>query len=116
MREEACPFCRVLRGELPASEVYSDERIFAFDDIAPQAPVHILIIPRDHISTLNELHEKDEQLMGHIVRVAAEIAKQKGLSGSGYRLVCNCQWQAGQSIFHVHFHLLGGRSMRWPPG
>ena len=111
-----CPFCRILSGELPSREVYSDELLYAFHDIAPQAPLHVLIIPRKHIPTLNDLEAGDETLLGRIVRVASEIAAQAGFANDGYRLVCNCQRKAGQSVFQIHFHLLAGRSMHWPPG
>ncbi len=111
-----CLFCKIANGEIKTDFVYEDENIVAFNDIDPKAPVHILIIPKKHFATLNEINSSSELLMGKIVRVATEIAKKKGFSESGYRLVANCQEGGGQSVFHIHFHLLGGRSMQWPPG
>ena len=111
-----CLFCRIASGELAAAIVYQDDRVVAFRDINPRAPVHILIIPRKHISSLNETSEEEEVTLGHIVRIAAEIASEEGVGESGYRLVTNCGPAAGQSVDHVHFHLLGGRSLGWPPG
>ena len=114
--EEDCIFCRIARGDLPSREAYADESVYAFHDIDPKAPVHILIIPRKHISTLNDLGGEDEHLTGHIIKVASGIAKDEGLADRGYRLVANCLREAGQTVFHIHFHLLGGRRMGWPPG
>jgi len=111
-----CLFCRIASGELEAAIVHQDDRVVAFRDTNPQAPVHILIIPRKHISSLNETSEEEEATFGHIVRIAAEIASEEGVADSGYRLVANCGAAAGQSVDHVHFHLLGGRSLGWPPG
>lgn len=111
-----CVFCRIASGELEAAIVYQDDRVVAFRDINQRAPVHVLIIPRKHVSSLNEVAEEDEAAVGHIVRIAAEIASEEGVAESGYRLVTNCGPAAGQSVDHVHFHLLGGRSLGWPPG
>ncbi len=110
-----CPFCRMLRGELPAKKVYEDERAFAFEDINPQAPTHVLIIPRKHIRGLKEATEEDAELLGYCQLVAAKIARERGIE-DGYRTVYNVGPRAGQSVFHLHLHLIGGRGLRWPPG
>ena len=109
-------FQKIIDRQIPAAIVFEDDRALAFRDINPQAPHHTLICPRVHMSTLNELTARDEPLMGHVVRVAADLAKQMGDAEEGYRLVANCQRGAGQSVFHVHFHLMGGRTFGWPPG
>lgn len=111
-----CLFCRIVAGEIPAAKVYEDEALLAFRDIAPQAPVHILLIPKAHRATLDDLGGEDAGLMGELVLRAARIARAEGLSDTGYRIVANCRESAGQSVFHIHFHILGGRPMRWPPG
>ncbi len=110
-----CLFCRVLRGEAPAKKVYEDERVFAFEDINPQAPTHVLIIPRKHIAGLKEATEQDAELIGYCHLVAAKIARERGIE-DGYRTVYNVGPKAGQSVFHIHLHLIGGRGLRWPPG
>jgi histidine triad (HIT) family protein len=111
-----CLFCRIIRREIPSSIVYEDERVLAFQDVNPQAPIHILVVPKEHISTLNELKEADDTLVGELVRRAATIAKDRGISAGGFRTVFNTNRDAGQTVFHVHLHLLGGRPMQWPPG
>ncbi len=111
-----CVFCRIVAGELPADKVHEDGVVVAFRDINARAPTHILIVPRRHVSSLNNLSRDDEAGVGHIVRVAAELAKKEGIARDGYRVVANCGPNAGQSVDHVHFHLLGGRAMGWPPG
>ncbi|MDH5408389.1 MAG: histidine triad nucleotide-binding protein [Gammaproteobacteria bacterium] len=111
-----CLFCKIAQGELNTNFVYEDEDIVAFEDIAPQAPTHILCIPRKHISTVNDLNEVDAALTGKLSLVASKIAKQRGLANSGYRLVMNCNEHGGQTVFHIHLHLLAGRAMSWPPG
>ena len=111
-----CLFCRIVKGEVPSDAVFSDERSMAFRDINPQAPVHILVIPREHLDSLDEASHKDEALLGHLLRVAARVANEQGLSESGYRTVINTGAGAGQSVFHLHVHVLGGRSLAWPPG
>ena len=111
-----CLFCQIISREINATIVYEDERVVAFNDINPQGPLHVLIVPRRHISTLNELTEEDDQIVGELVRRAALIAKSKGVSASGYRTVFNTNREAGQTVFHIHLHLIGGRSMHWPPG
>jgi len=111
-----CLFCKIANREIPASIVYEDERVLAFNDINPQAPTHVLVIPKRHIASLNEISVEDDQLLGELVRRAAAIAKGLGLSGGGFRTVFNTNRDAGQTVFHVHLHLLGGRSLTWPPG
>ena len=111
-----CLFCRIIAGEIPADIVHTDDRSIAFRDINPQAPTHILVIPREHIESLDEATQRDEATLGHLLRVAARLANQEGLSESGYRTVANTGAGAGQSVFHLHLHVLGGRPMNWPPG
>ena len=110
-----CIFCRITRGEAPAKKVYEDERTFVFEDINPQAPTHVLIIPKKHIVGLKEAQPEDAEIIGYLHLVAAQIARQRGVE-DGYRTVFNVGPRAGQSVFHLHLHLLGGRSLRWPPG
>jgi histidine triad (HIT) family protein len=116
MSEQSCLFCRILKGEIPAEVVQQDERALAFRDINPQAPTHILVIPREHIESLDDAAQRDEALLGHLLRVAARVANEQGLSESGYRTVINNGAGAGQSVFHLHVHVLGGRPLKWPPG
>ena len=111
-----CLFCKIIKREIPASIVYEDDRLFAFNDINPQAPTHVLVVPKRHIATLNDLSAGDDQIVGELVRRAAAIAKAKGISAGGFRTVFNTNREAGQTVFHIHLHLLGGRSMHWPPG
>ena len=111
-----CLFCKVFHKKIEASITYEDDEIMAFEDINPQAPIHQLIIPKKHIETLNELSIKDADIMGKMTMVAKNLAKDYDIADSGYRLVMNCNRGAGQSVFHIHLHLLGGRSMLWPPG
>jgi histidine triad (HIT) family protein len=111
-----CLFCRIASGDIPASIVYQDEELVAFNDINPQAPLHVLIIPRRHVATLNDLGEGDDALVGTMLRRAAAIAAEKGYAARGYRTVFNCNSEAGQTVFHVHLHLLAGRGLGWPPG
>ena len=111
-----CLFCRIIGREIPASIVYEDERVLAFNDINPQAPTHVLVIPKRHIETLNDLAETDDGLVGEVVRRAAAIAVEGGIAEHGYRTVFNTNREAGQTVFHIHLHLLGGRGMAWPPG
>jgi len=109
-----CLFCRIVRREIPAKLVAEDEHSVAFRDITPQAPVHILIVPREHVASLNEA--TDPAMLGRLSLMAADLARKEGISESGYRTVVNTNAAAGQTVFHVHLHLLGGRSMHWPPG
>jgi histidine triad (HIT) family protein len=111
-----CLFCKIVRREIPATIVYEDERVAAFNDIDPQAPTHVLVVPKRHIETLNELGTEDDRLIGELVRRAAAIAGERGLSAGGYRTVFNTNRDAGQTVLHIHLHLLGGRTMAWPPG
>jgi len=116
MAEQNCLFCRILEGEIPAEVIYRDDRSIAFRDINAQAPVHVLIVPSEHIESLDEASQRDEALLGHLLRVAARIANEEGLTESGYRAVINTGEGAGQSVFHLHVHVLGGRPLNWPPG
>jgi histidine triad (HIT) family protein len=111
-----CLFCRIIAGEIPGSIVYQDDRLVAFNDINPQAPTHVLIVPRRHIDSLNEVTEGDDQIVGELVRRAAAIARDRGVADGGYRTVFNTNRDAGQTVFHIHLHLLGGRALHWPPG
>src|SRR5262245_58763951 len=112
----SCLFCRIIAGDIPSKKVYEDDELFAFYDINPQAPLHAIIVPKRHIATLNDLAEGDDALIGSMARRAAAIAKDHGYDGSGYRTVFNCNGAAGQTVFHIHLHLFGGRSLSWPPG
>jgi histidine triad (HIT) family protein len=109
-------FGKIARGEIPVESIYEDEEIVAFRDINPQAPVHILVIPRKSIPTLNDAQEGDAELIGRLVLAAAKVARAAGIADSGYRTVINCNAAAGQTVFHLHLHVLGGRPMQWPPG
>jgi histidine triad (HIT) family protein len=111
-----CLFCKIIERTIPSTIVYEDARVIAFNDVDPQAPTHVLIVPRRHIATLNDIGVEDEQILGELVRRAAAIAREKGFSETGYRTIFNTNRGAGQSIFHVHLHLLGGRPFGWPPG
>ncbi len=111
-----CLFCKIVAGDIPAELVHEDARVVAFRDINPQAPTHVLIIPREHIPTINDLDAAHEPLVGALFSVAKKIAGDEGLSDDGYRVVMNCNEGAGQSVFHIHLHLLGGRPLHWPPG
>ena len=111
-----CLFCKIINREIPASIVHEDDRILAFNDINPQAPTHVLIVPKRHIATLSELQLEDDALVGEMVRTAAAIAAEKGFGKTGFRTVFNTHAGAGQTVFHIHLHLLGGRSFGWPPG
>ena len=113
---EDCLFCKILAGDIPADIVYESETAIAFRDINPQAPTHVLVIPRKHISTINDLDEFDRTLVGDLFMAAKEIAAEAGIDESGYRAVMNCNEGAGQSVFHIHLHVLGGRGLTWPPG
>ncbi len=111
-----CLFCKIIAGEIPSENVYEDDDVYAFKDIAPVAPMHYLIIPKQHIAMINSVEEKDAQAMGKLFVAAKNIALQKGFSKDGYRTVMNCGEAAGQTVFHVHLHLLAGRDLDWPPG
>ena len=111
-----CLFCRIIAGDVPSTEVYRDERVYAFEDITPRAPLHVLVVPRKHVATLNDLQPEDDGLVGEMIRRAAAIAAERGYAEQGYRTVFNCNREAGQSVFHIHLHLLAGRPLTWPPG
>lgn len=111
-----CLFCKIVAGEIPAAIVFQDEELIAFRDINPQAPLHVLLVPRRHIASLNELRPEDDALVGSMFRRAAALAKENGYDGRGYRTVFNTNREAGQTVFHVHLHLLAGRNLTWPPG
>jgi len=112
----ACLFCRIAAREIPTKLVYEDEQVVAFDDINPQAPVHVLIIPRKHFVSAADAQQADATLLGHLMLVGNRLAREKGVADSGYRFVINTGQHGGQSVFHLHLHLLGGRAMHWPPG
>lgn len=112
----SCLFCKVIKGEISAEIIYRDDSVVVFSDINPQAPIHVLIIPQKHIETINDLHIEDNALLGHMIQTGKMLAKQLNIADDGYRLVLNCNKDAGQSVFHIHIHLLGGRLMQWPPG
>ena len=116
MSENDCLFCRIVDGNLSADIVYENDSLIAFRDINPKAPTHILLIPRSHIATMNDLEDGDKALVGELFVTAARIAADEGLADDGYRVVMNCNAAAGQSVFHIHLHLMGGRTMTWPPG
>ena len=116
MNEPDCLFCKIVDGDVPADIVHESATTIAFRDINPQAPTHVLIIPRRHIATINDLAEGDRTLIGDLYLAAQSIARAEGLADDGYRVVMNCNELAGQSVFHIHLHLLGGRAMAWPPG
>ncbi|MBV9924078.1 MAG: histidine triad nucleotide-binding protein [Acidobacteria bacterium] len=116
MAGDNCIFCKIVAGEIPAAKIYEDGRAVAFRDINPQAPTHALVIPRKHVASLSEAGEADEALLGHLLRVAARVARDAGHAEGGYRTVINNGPDAGQTVFHVHVHVLGGRALTWPPG
>lgn len=113
---EKCLFCKVVNKQIPAKIVYEDDLVVAFEDINPQAPVHILLIPKKHIETVLDLTEKDKDLAGYLFLVAGKIARDIETLNDGFRIVVNCKENAGQAVFHLHLHILGGRRMQWPPG
>lgn len=114
--KQKCLFCQIVSKEIPATLVYEDERVVAFKDIKPQAPVHILIVPKLHIPKLLDLNQQHEDLIGNVFQVANKIATEQGVAEKGFRIVANCNPDAGQEVGHIHFHLLGGRKLGWPPG
>jgi len=116
MTDEFCLFCKILAREIPADIIYESETAIAFRDINPQAPTHVLIIPRNHIATINDIGAEDHEVVGSLYSAAREIARKEGFSDEGYRVVMNCNEAAGQTVFHLHLHLLGGRTLTWPPG
>ncbi|MEH6548716.1 MAG: histidine triad nucleotide-binding protein [Pseudomonadales bacterium] len=111
-----CLFCKIVAGDIPADIIYQDDQVLAFRDISPQAPQHFLVIPKRHIATLNATEAADEPLLGHITRIAAMLAGEQGMAEDGYRVTMNCNEMGGQTVYHIHMHVLGGRQMSWPPG
>ena len=111
-----CLFCKIAAGDIPAKIIYQDDNVVAFEDISPQAPHHVVIIPQEHIATVNDLQSEHTALVGKLVTTAKSIAADCGFADQGYRLVMNCNAAGGQTVFHVHLHLLGGRNLTWPPG
>ncbi len=111
-----CLFCKMVSGEIAPDTVYEDDQVLAFRDIHPQAPLHVLVIPKEHIATLNDLDDAHRSLVGQMVQAAAKIAAQEGMDSTGYRTIMNCNDDGGQTVFHIHLHLLAGRRMHWPPG
>lgn len=111
-----CIFCNIIERKLPAKVVYEDELVIAFEDIRPQAPVHTLVIPKKHISTILDIKEEDNTLISHIFQIAKKVAREKGIAERGFRVVMNCNDESGQEVYHIHLHVLGGRRMYWPPG
>jgi histidine triad (HIT) family protein len=116
MPDNDCLFCKIIAGDIPGEFVHQDERCVAIKDVNPQAPTHVLVIPLEHMESLDEATQKDEAMLGHLLRVAARMANDAGYGESGYRTVINTGAGAGQSVFHLHVHMLGGRTMQWPPG
>ena len=116
MSSSDCLFCKIVAGEIPADIVFETDKVIAFRDINPQAPTHVLIIPRKHIPTINDLQSGDADEIGHLFLAAKAIAVQEGIDDAGYRVAMNCNEAAGQTVFHLHLHLLGGRQLAWPPG
>ncbi len=116
MTGQDCLFCKIVAGDIPAERIYEDDQVIAFSDINPQAPFHALVIPRQHIATLNDLEDGDSDLMGRLFLAARAIADREGFGAAGYRTVVNCNRGAGQTVFHIHVHLLAGRPLDWPPG
>lgn len=113
---DGCIFCRIVRKELPARIVYEDERILAFEDIRPRAPVHVLLIPREHFASLNDAPQGSEALLGELLFRARAVAREKGIGETGFRIVLNTGRDSGQEVHHIHFHVIGGRPLHWPPG
>ncbi|OGF44836.1 MAG: histidine triad nucleotide-binding protein [Candidatus Firestonebacteria bacterium RIFOXYC2_FULL_39_67] len=111
-----CVFCKIVQKQIPAKIVYEDDRVLAFEDSTPQAPVHILIIPKEHIPTVNDINDSHKELINSLFSAAKKIAEEKNIAQRGYRLVMNTNAEAGQSVFHIHMHILGGRHLAWPPG
>ena len=111
-----CLFCKIIAGEIPSNKVYEDDLCYAFYDISPQAPTHFLVVPKEHIQSVSAVTEESAPVVGHIFAVIAKLSQELGFAGAGYRVVSNIGEQAGQSVFHLHFHVLSGRAMTWPPG
>jgi histidine triad (HIT) family protein len=116
MRFMDCIFCKIIAGKIPATIIYEDDKVIAFDDLYPKAPIHKLIIPRKHIATINDIKESDKELIGHMYCIAKNMAADLNIATDGYRTLMNCNKNGGQEVYHLHLHLLGGRQMHWPPG
>lgn len=113
---ENCIFCKIAKGEIPSQKVYEDDKVLAFKDINPEAPVHLLVIPKEHIESANFIEDHNADLVAHIFKVIKNLAKEFDIAESGYRIINNCGEQGGQTVKHLHFHILGGRDLKWPPG
>ena len=116
MNQENCLFCKIVAGKIPSAKIYEDEVCVAFNDLSPQAPTHVLIVPREHLASLDEAQEKQKEMLGHLLLSSAKIAREKGFAEDGYRMVINTNADGGQTVFHLHVHLLGGRPFVFPPG
>ncbi|MCF0149046.1 MAG: histidine triad nucleotide-binding protein [Clostridium sp.] len=112
----SCIFCKIVNGEIPSKKIYEDEKVLAFHDISPEAPVHFLVIPKEHIQSVNELTEKNSEVISHIFLVINKLVRELNISETGYRVVNNCGKDGGQTVDHIHFHVLGQRDLKWPPG
>ena len=113
---ENCIFCKIVNGDIPSNKVYEDDKVYAFHDISPEAPTHFLVIPKDHITSANEINEQNSEIIAHIFVVINKIVRELGINDTGYRIVNNCGKDGGQTVGHMHFHVLGGRNLQWPPG
>ncbi|KOA21239.1 HIT-like protein [Clostridium homopropionicum DSM 5847] len=113
---EDCIFCKIIKGEIPCKKIYEDDMVLGFEDINPTAPIHVLLIPKKHIKDINEIANEDLNLMAHSLGVIKDIAKQMNIKENGYRVVLNCGKDGGQEVPHIHFHIIGGRKLNWPPG
>ena len=111
-----CLFCKIINGEIPSNKVYEDELVYAFYDIDPQAPPHFLVVPKEHITSAHEISDENAHIVGHVFKVVAKLAKELGFADDGYRIVNNCGEDGGQTVGHIHFHILAGRNLGWPPG
>jgi len=113
---EDCIFCKIINGEIPSKKVYEDDKVYAFYDITPEAPIHFLVIPKEHIESVNDLNDSNIDIVSHIFKVINKLAIELNISDKGYRIVNNCGEDGGQTVKHIHFHVLGGRNLKWPPG
>lgn len=113
---EGCIFCKIINGEIPSKKIYEDEKVYAFYDISPAAPTHFLVIPKQHIESVNALNDDNVEVISHIFKVINKLVVELNISDKGYRVVNNCGEDGGQTVNHIHFHVLGGRSLQWPPG
>ena len=113
---EDCIFCKIINGDIPSKKIYEDDKVYAFNDINPEAPVHFLVIPKEHIKSVNDINENNADIVAHIFKVINKLVVELGVAEKGYRIVNNCGEDGGQTVKHLHFHVLGGRSLQWPPG